>query len=410
MASVATYEINGSTLNVVFGKIEDSRTEAVVTSDDHQLSMGGGTSRAVANRAGSMIRSAVLARRGEAGPGGVVVTDSYLLGKQGVKHVFHAVTRRFHDGASVHDERSQYQIVSEATRRCLELLTALELTSISLPALGTGFANFDAETSAVAMAQTIREFLDANPRQVFIELRLLASGDENTAAGIAAFVNRFTAQAQLSTLIERTHAVVLIHGIRTRAEWREAVSNRMEVEDPRLSLRPLAYGRFGLPSMLFPPTRRGPVNRVSRDLNRLVADDRFEQVSVIAHSFGTYAVGMALAENPRLQIYRLIIVGSVLPKTFPSLVNRTQFRSEDTPVVNEHSFSDVTVRFLGWLPKRLGFGTPGRDGFGDPILIKDCEHGIGHSGYFKARHRFPERWARILSTGQIPGESPVVSD
>lgn len=49
------YTINNSTLRVIFGDITTSGTDAIVSSDDAYLTMGGGVSRAIRMCAGNDI-------------------------------------------------------------------------------------------------------------------------------------------------------------------------------------------------------------------------------------------------------------------------------------------------------------------------------------------------------------------
>src|SRR5436309_10093817 len=83
-----TYQVGQSTITIEFGDITTSRAEVIVSSDDGDLSHGGGVSEAIqlAARGPSEaeIRKHVPARMGE-----VIVTPS---GGLPARYVFHAIT------------------------------------------------------------------------------------------------------------------------------------------------------------------------------------------------------------------------------------------------------------------------------------------------------------------------------
>jgi O-acetyl-ADP-ribose deacetylase (regulator of RNase III) len=138
-----SYKIGNSTLNVKFGDLGTARTEAIVTSDDQQLSMGGGTSKTIREAAGESVYEA---SRGliPVPLGGVVSTTAGNLVAEGVRHIFHAATIPSASERSVENPES---IVRKVTTQAIKMLEAMGLKNIAFPALGTGFAGFDARTS-----------------------------------------------------------------------------------------------------------------------------------------------------------------------------------------------------------------------------------------------------------------------
>jgi O-acetyl-ADP-ribose deacetylase (regulator of RNase III) len=156
-----TYRIARSTLTLEFGNITDSTADAVVSSDDSYLTMGGGVSAAILRAAGeSIMRDA--AKKVPAQLGDVVVTTAGALR---AKHVFHAIT--IGDGPLTPKE-----VVANATRRCLQLVDSLGLNSIAFPAIGAGVAGFAYEDVAVQMADVIVDFLKGNPRPLDVTIFL----------------------------------------------------------------------------------------------------------------------------------------------------------------------------------------------------------------------------------------------
>ena len=88
MSNRRTYAFGKSTLNILFGDIVDSPADVLVSSDDYQLSMGGGVSYAISAAAGS---SLVLdaAKSAPRRLGDVVVTTAGALN---ARYIFHVIT------------------------------------------------------------------------------------------------------------------------------------------------------------------------------------------------------------------------------------------------------------------------------------------------------------------------------
>jgi O-acetyl-ADP-ribose deacetylase (regulator of RNase III) len=101
-----TYQRGASTLSLEFGDITTSSADVLVSSDDSNLSMGGGVSAAIRRAAGQGIllevAESIPARLGK-----VVVTGA---GSLQAKYIFHAVTI----GKSKADAA---EVVAKATRR-----------------------------------------------------------------------------------------------------------------------------------------------------------------------------------------------------------------------------------------------------------------------------------------------------
>src|SRR5215831_2288593 len=134
---------------------------------------------------------------------------------------------------------------------------------------------------------------------------------------------------------ESRHIVVLIHGIRTQAPWAEMVAGILR-QQCHVEVVPLRYGYFDLFRFLSPVlTRRKPVNRILRELRIVRATYPDSKISVIAHSFGTYALCQALAQ-PDIRIERLILCGSVVHSEFRWDQHTAQLIDIDkVPVLND---------------------------------------------------------------------------
>src|SRR4051794_22127150 len=114
------------------------------------------------------------------------------------------------------------------------------------------------------------------------------------------------------------HIVLLVHGIRTEAPWAEMVKNVLESSPHIYRAVPIGYGYFDAIRFLVPgPWRKKPTARFVREWNELRANYPQAHISVLAHSFGTYAVTRALDENPHVSLKRLCLCGGIVPISFP---------------------------------------------------------------------------------------------
>jgi O-acetyl-ADP-ribose deacetylase (regulator of RNase III) len=145
-----SYRIGGRRLGVVFGRLEDSLSEALVSSDDNYLTMGGGVSASL-HRAGGPRVSADARKHLPLRLGDVVVTSA---GDLPAKYVLHGVTIDRDDL-----EKADSACIKKITTSSLKIAEALRLKSISFPALGTGLAGLAYERSSEALTLAIVEFL-----------------------------------------------------------------------------------------------------------------------------------------------------------------------------------------------------------------------------------------------------------
>lgn len=172
MSTQRTYRIAGSQLTIDFGSVLDVPAEVVVSSDDYQLSMGGGVSAAIRIAAGNaVVLDAAKAVPREAGD--VVVTTAGALP---ARYVFHVVTigPGYWEDPGGGPAREVAGLVRRATRTCLELMQALGVRSIVFPALGTGTAGYPIEASAAAMAEVINDTLSQSSWQLDVSIMLMS--------------------------------------------------------------------------------------------------------------------------------------------------------------------------------------------------------------------------------------------
>jgi O-acetyl-ADP-ribose deacetylase (regulator of RNase III) len=155
MIQNTNYSIGDSTFAITYADITSVPADALVSSDDNYLSMGGGVSAAIARGAGP----ALIADARKHIPlslGDVAVTSA---GNLAAKYVFHGVT--------IDQTRMTYadaDTIRRITRKCLEVAVVLGVREIVFPALGTGAARVPMEPVAVAMTREIASFLSADPK------------------------------------------------------------------------------------------------------------------------------------------------------------------------------------------------------------------------------------------------------
>ena len=158
-----TYKFGTSQLTLEFGDITTSKAQALVSSDDYYLTMGGGVSAAIRKAGGNAIVQDA-SKKVPAILGDVVVTTAGTLPAD---YIFHAVT--IGPGA---EEMSAEAVITQTTQRCLNLLDSLNLNSIAFPAIGAGVAGFSYEDVAIQMAEVIAEHLKNCKRSIEVTIYL----------------------------------------------------------------------------------------------------------------------------------------------------------------------------------------------------------------------------------------------
>jgi hypothetical protein len=209
------------------------------------------------------------------------------------------------------------------------------------------------------------------------------------------------------------HHIILIHGIRTRADWQDMVRDILEGADgrrnPNIQVTSIKYGRFDLIRFLLPGiTRKAPIDRTRRKLAiaRAQAAATGFPVSIIAHSYGTYSVCKILEDDRSININNLILCGSIVSHNYDWGASKNQIKGK---IINDFGVRDIwpcVASSVTW-----GYGNSGTFGFGDPS-IEDRRHLKRHSGFFD--RQFVEKYWRSLFWEQKivrpnygDGETPV---
>lgn len=179
-----------------------------------------------------------------------------------------------------------------------------------------------------------------------------------------------------ATSAQTVEVVLLIHGIRTHASWAEMVAQLIET-GTNTQVIAVKYGFFDTLRFLSPFfTRRGPIKRIIREYRDARVRYPGAKISIIAHSFGTYAVAKAL-EEPDFELHRVIFCGSIAPNSLRVATYRAQLG--DDPILNDcgtHDIYPVLAQSVTW-----GYGATGTFGFGT-TGIRDRFSKFSHSSYF----------------------------
>jgi O-acetyl-ADP-ribose deacetylase (regulator of RNase III) len=175
-----SFRINNTMFRVQYGNIVEIDADAVVSSDDTQLNMAGGVSRAINRAAGPELKAAIQKRVDlPVSVGDVIETAGFDLT---ANYVFHAITLDWQTKAIAGPEA-----IAGMSRRCLELADERQLKHIAFPAIGTGAAGIDFESTARAMIDAICLYLlgDTQIRQVTVTIysRRVAENQDHSELG-----------------------------------------------------------------------------------------------------------------------------------------------------------------------------------------------------------------------------------
>jgi len=132
-------------LEIADGDIAAEATDAVVNAANNRFWMGAGVAGALKARGGASIEAEAMAQ-GPVEPGECVVTRA---GRLKARWVIHAAVMG-------QDLRTSASIIDRATRGALRIADTHAMTSLALPALGTGVGGFPIEECARITIEAIR--------------------------------------------------------------------------------------------------------------------------------------------------------------------------------------------------------------------------------------------------------------
>jgi hypothetical protein len=193
---------------------------------------------------------------------------------------------------------------------------------------------------------------------------------------------------------QRQHIIVLLHGMNTDAEWQEALADQLR-DDYGVETYPIGYGNFSPLKFLFPIwTRRAPIKIVTQELRALKTKHPNADVSVIAHSFGSYILCNILESQTDLKFFRIQLCGAVVSTNYRW--DKVESRVEKQ-IVNDVGHRDIwplVAKISTW-----GFGDSGTFGF-KKVHVRDRFFNYGHSD-FMTREHVVNFWKPFIVDGQI---------
>ena len=142
-------------LEVVEGDITELEVDAIANAANNELWMGAGVAGAIKRVGGAEIEQEAVAQAPIA-LGQAIATGA---GSLRAEHVVHAAVMG-------QDLQTSAELVSQATRRTLEVADELGAHSLAMPAFGTGVGGFPIERCAELMVTEARAFEPAHLERV----------------------------------------------------------------------------------------------------------------------------------------------------------------------------------------------------------------------------------------------------
>lgn len=207
------YHINNSTIKIIFGNIVDSQAEVIVSSDDSNITMGGGVSMAIRRKEGTEAIQLDVKKKTPAEIGDVVVSTAGTLPQ---KCIFHVITIDYNSmskwnipGAVSKEDIHQY-IIGHSIDKCFLLLQAMELKSIAFPSIGAGVAGIPFEKVAGAMSEAIARNLRKTNRSIDVELYLFDRYSMMERWDFLPMFEQFSAQEAIAKMMNKQSSERLI--------------------------------------------------------------------------------------------------------------------------------------------------------------------------------------------------------
>jgi pimeloyl-ACP methyl ester carboxylesterase len=190
-----------------------------------------------------------------------------------------------------------------------------------------------------------------------------------------------------------SNVIVLIHGIRTFAEWFELIEKEIEACcDANVYF--IKYGYLDAFRFWFPiGTRSSAINHAKRELRSIRDKHRTDDLVIVAHSFGSYIVSKILEEESDIDIKRLLLCGSIIRENYrwdliPKLPD---------PILNDCGIRDnwpIAAKTLSW-----GYGSSGSFGL-NSTFVTNRYFNLGHSGFFN-KELIKSHWLPFILNNKI---------
>jgi pimeloyl-ACP methyl ester carboxylesterase len=193
---------------------------------------------------------------------------------------------------------------------------------------------------------------------------------------------------------KKKHFLIFLHGMNTYAEWQEMLSESIR-NRTNLEPVPLGYGNVHPFKFLLPfPYRQLRLRIVLRELRAIREINPDADISIVAHSFGTYLLSRSLQKLPNLKLRHVILCGSIVKSDFDWNALKDRFVA---PIVNDIGLQDRWPALAkGW---SVGYGDSGSFGF-KKGLVRDRYFDLDHSGFLTKDHA-KRYWLPLLIDGRI---------
>lgn len=159
-------KIGDGRIELLRGDIAEQDTEAVVNAANNYLWMGSGVAGAIKAKGGDEIETEAISK------GPIEIGEAVLTrgGKLKAKYVIHAA-------AMGQDLSTDAEIIKKTTRSVLTLAENKSISSLSLPALGTGVGGFSVEACGSLMLKECVDFLQSSKKVKLLRFVLFSEED-----------------------------------------------------------------------------------------------------------------------------------------------------------------------------------------------------------------------------------------
>ena len=161
--------IQGRKLELKQGDITYEQVDAIVNAANSRLAVGGGVDGAIHRRGGPAILRETALRYPDGCPiGSAVITSA---GNLSARYVIHAVGPVWSGG-----QKNEAALLASAYRTALELASAHECRSVSLPAISCGIYGYPVDQACRIALAAAHDFLCHDPQVELVRFVLFGEG------------------------------------------------------------------------------------------------------------------------------------------------------------------------------------------------------------------------------------------
>jgi len=177
-------QFGSSRVELVEGDITQQAVDAIVNAANSELAGGGGVDGAIHRAAGPAVMEETRMRFPLGCPTGDAVASG--AGKLPSKFIFHTVGPVWRGG-----QHCEIELLRSCYRRCMQLATKYQCSSIAFPAISTGVYRFPIDLAAENSLDEICRSLEISPQAMTVRVVLFGSGPYGAFARVLeAFVDR----------------------------------------------------------------------------------------------------------------------------------------------------------------------------------------------------------------------------